>query len=137
MAMELLTYPRTDYLLDATLATLHTESVAWLSELDFWCDEMTFLYRLIHHRKLSKSLPIAEVAAFDMELVRLNGEVIESLRSDITSHERLLASACTSNSAVEQQVYREAHRVLLGEMHNLQTLIRGFKRKAFIAIEQG
>ncbi len=80
--MELLSYSKTDYLLDATLESLHKESVAWVNELEFWADEMAFFYKLLHNHKLSSVFPSAEVGEIDKALVKLSGESLEKMKRE-------------------------------------------------------
>ena len=129
--MELLKYPKTEYLLDASLGTLHEESLAWLKELAFWAEEISFFYKLVHTKKFSGVFPSPDVAEIDQELVRLHGEKLEKLRSGVASHEQLLASVYRSASLAEEQVYREAHKKLLSEIFAMHEEIRTFKRKLF------
>lgn len=131
MHMELLNYPSTDYLLDATLESLHTQSIAWLKELDFWGDEMSFFYHLLQGQKKSQPFPAAEIAQMEKELVRLNGDELDKLRSRVGSHERNLSQVYRSTSTGEEQRYRDSHKKLLTEMYHLHEDIRKFKRNVF------
>jgi hypothetical protein len=131
-----LNYPKTDYLLDASLESLHAQSIEWLNELEFWSDEMTFFYRMLHHKKLSKTFPTSQVAEIDKQIVWLNGEALNKVKTGVSSHERLLAAAYKSSSLAEEQVYREAHRKLRNDMSALDNVIRAFKKKLFSFIEE-
>lgn len=134
--MELLGYGKTDYLLDASLGTLHNESVAWLKELDFLEDEMAFFYKLLHNEKFSNAFPSAEVAEIDKALVKLNAENLDKVKDAVENHERQLAVVFKSALPGEEQVYRESHRRLLIDMHNLDEEFRSFKKKVFSFIEK-
>lgn len=134
--MELLSYPKTDYLLDATLESLHAESVEWLNELAFWGDEMSFFYRLLHHKRFSKSFPTSEIAEIEKALVKLNVEELDKMKTDVASHERLLSSVYKSATLSDDRGYREAHRKLLRDMHALQEDIRKFKKSVFSFVEK-
>lgn len=129
--MELLTNPNTDYLLNAPLEPLHSESMLWLKELDFWSDEMIFFYKLLHNKDTAKAFPSGEVAAIEKELIRLNGEMLDALRNKVAGHEQELALVYKATSVSGGQRYRDAHRKLLEEMHLLQLEIRKFKKNIF------
>ena len=133
--MALLSYPDSDHLLCASLESLHAESVEWCDELDFWNEEVKFLYRLLKHRRLATDFPTEEKAAIEKELIRIKGERIAQLASGVASHKRLLASAYKSVSLIEEQVYRESHRKLRDEMNDLQLGIRQCKRKVFAFVK--
>lgn len=129
--MELLTYPKNEYLLDASLESLHAESSAWLKELDFWNDELAFFYKILHHKEIRNAFPAEEVAGMDQQLIRISSEEMVRVRSGVESHERLLISALKSGSMAEEQVYRETHRKLHREVYELGSMIRSFKKDVF------
>lgn len=129
--MELLTYPKNEYLLGASLDTLHVESQDWLKELEFWSDEMAFFYKLLHKKESSDAFPPRDLAAIEKALIRIDSEELRRVREGVLSHERLLSSVVKSTSMAEEQVYRETHRNLYSEMFNLNQLIRAFKKDVF------
>jgi hypothetical protein len=134
--MELLIYPKTDYLLDASLESLHSESQAWLQNIDFWTDEMAFFYKLLHKKELIETYPSRELAAIEKELIKVYGERLEKARTEIQSHERLLGALVKSTSFMEDENYREKHRKLVLEIYDIQVLIRSFKKKVFDFIKK-
>ncbi len=129
--MELLGYPKSEYLLNAPLESLHNESAAWLHELGFWADEMAFFYRLLHEKKFSAEFPTTEIAEIEKTLVRLNGEDLQKVKAQLTAHERLLATAFQSPSLADEQGYRLQHQTLHHDMTTLQQQIRNFKKSLF------
>lgn len=133
--MNLLGYPKSDYLLEAPLKSLHDHSVTWLNELNFWKDEMVFFYHLLYHQKFSKPFPSAEMAEIEKEIVELNVERLDRLRSGVARHEQNLASVYRTASMAEEQIYREAHRNLLNDIDALYEDIRKFKKKIFSFVE--
>lgn len=129
--MELLTNSKTEYLLDVPLEALHAETLAWLKELDFWADEMSFFYKLLHHNKFSNPVPSEQVADIDKELIKLNGEALDRIRVDVAGHERMLASLFNPPSVADERAYRENHRKLSVDMYILHDEIRKVKRNIF------
>ena len=129
--MELLTDPKNEYLLDASLDSLHAESQNWLKELEFLGDEMAFFYKLLHKKESKKGFPAKDIADLEKALVKLNTEKVDRARTGVLSHERLLSSIIKSTSMAEEQVYREAHRKLHAELSELQPLVRSFKKAVF------
>ncbi|MGC1243127.1 MAG: hypothetical protein WA874_16170 [Chryseosolibacter sp.] len=129
--MELLTFPKNEYLLDASLEDLHTQSQEWIKEIDFWTDEITFFYKLLHKKETANVFPARELAEIEKTLIRINGEDMTRLRTEVMAHERLLSSVVRSTSLTDEQSYRESHRKLYREMFRLNELIRVFKRSVF------
>ena len=134
--MELLMNPKTDYLLEASLESLHVESMEWLKEIDFWSDEMAFFYRLLRSNQSNKAFPTAELAAVEMELVSLTSESVDKLKNDVQNHERSLATIIRNTSISEEERYRETHRKLLMDIHDTHKLIRAFKREVFSFVKR-
>jgi len=134
--MELLNYAGSDYLLNPTLESLHNESVTWLKELAFWSDELTFFYKLLRHKALSDTFPGHEVAEAEKELIRLNSEVVDRLKAEVTSHERSLAALLKSSSSSDEQSYRDKHRVLFNYVFVAHEELRKFKRQIFSFMEK-
>jgi len=129
--MELLSYPNSSYLLEASNDTLHAESLEWLKEIDFWKDEMTFFYKLMHTKKAFAGFPTEELAFIDKELIRINSDKLDKLRKDVQDHEQLLAAIIKSPTIIDQERYSETHRNLLREIFAVAELIKDFKRTVF------
>lgn len=129
--MELLTFPKNEYLLDASLEDLHAQSQEWIKEIDFWNDEISFFYKLLHKKETKNVFPARELAEIEKTLIRINSEDMLRLRDEVLNHERLLSILIRSTSLSEEQVYREAHRRLYRDMYKLNDLIRAFKKSVF------
>lgn len=129
--MKLITNPKTEYLQDASLETLHAKSREWLNEIDFWIEEMAFFYNLIHMREPHIFFPTARLADLERELITLTSDHLTKLRIDVENHERVLARMVKNISLDEEREYRERHRNLLTEMNSLEVGIREFKRNVF------
>lgn len=129
--MELLTFPKNEYLLDASLEDLHAQSQAWMKEIDFWNDEIAFFYKLLRKKEVKDVFPARELAEIEKTLIRINSDDMLRLRDEVLNHERLLSTLIRSTSLDEEQVYREAHRRLYRDMYKLSELIRSFKKSVF------
>lgn len=129
--MELLSNPKTKYLLDASLEFLHAESLEWLKEIDFWQDEIAFFYKLLHKKEPKNSFPREALASMEKKLVDINSDKLDKVRSEIQSHERSLAAVLKTTSLQEEENYREIHRKLLRVLYEINVLIRNFKKDVF------
>lgn len=134
--MELLTYPKTDYLLSASLETLHAESREWLNEISFWKDELAFFYSLLHKEELRKDLPVADVAAVEKRMLHIGDNRLDKLEENVKKHEHTLAGLYQSNAFKGETSYRDKHKELLTEIYDVYVLIRGFKKDLFSFIEK-
>ena len=129
--MELLNSPNSEYLLDASLETLHAQSLEWLDEIDFWVGEMFLFYGLVKARKVGKSFPDKEDAGIEKQLVIIRGEMLDRLRSELRNHERQLYFLYKSGSTPEDRNYRHVHRRLSAEFYGVQFLMKNLKKKVF------
>lgn len=134
--MQLLSNPKTDYLLEASLESLHAESLEWLKEIDFWRDEMAFFYKLLRKSQSSKAYPTTELAAVEMELVSLTSDKVDKIRKEVLRHERELSAVIRSISSGEEESYRDAHRKLLMEIYEIHVQIRSFKSDVFAFVHK-
>jgi uncharacterized protein YfkK (UPF0435 family) len=134
--MELLTSQKMEYLLEASLQTLHTESLEWIQAIDFWREEMIFFYKLIHKKESMKGFPTKELAAIEKELIRISSDELEKIKTSVQRHERSLAAVLKTTSLRDEEGYREEHRKLLKDIYGIQALIRAFKKNVFSAFKK-
>ncbi|MBL6448770.1 hypothetical protein JMN32_20830 [Fulvivirga sp. 29W222] len=133
--MELLTNPKADYLLSASLESLHAESKTWLSEIDFWKDEMAFFYKLLTKKKLSVHFSSDKLAAIEKEIVRISNVELEKLKTEVREHEIMLAGLFKAKS-LKEEGYREAHSKFLKRMQETLQVIRELKKEIFAFVEK-
>lgn len=134
--MELITNPKTEYLLGASLETLHAESREWLSEVNFWSEEMSCYYKLLHKTLPFFAFPTKELADIEKEMIRINSEDLTSARGRIERHEGELAILMKNTSSTEEYEYRQRHRELLNDMYELRGIIRNFKEKIIALVRE-
>jgi len=137
MIMKTLMSANTDYILAASLESLHAESMNWRSDLAFWGDELVFFYKLLKAKELGRTFPPLELADAEKELMELNSHWLVKMRNDVDNHEKQLAIVLNPPlSLADEEVFRETHGKLLLEMIELENQIRSFKRKLFRSVEQ-
>jgi hypothetical protein len=134
--MELLTSPKTEYLLQVSLESLHAESVEWLREIEFWQEEMSFIFRILRKKEVFKTLPPDQLEALDKEMINLMSYNIDKARAGVKQHERDLKEVLHAIVVGQEKRYRDSHRTLLIEVHRLYQLIRDFKKRTFDFIKK-
>jgi hypothetical protein len=134
--MEMISGPKTEYLLDASLATLHAESREWLSELNFWNEEMSCFYKLLHKNATSSGFPTSELADLEKEMIRITSEDLIRVKNEVETHERTLGAIMKNTSFGEQRQYRERHKMILDDIYALQLAIRRFKKSVFALVKK-
>lgn len=120
-----------DYLRETSLASLHAESCEWKSEIDFWNEEKSFFYKLIHQRQRSVLFPSADLTLLDKTLISVITEKLGRLRERVISHELMLGRLMKNTSLNEDHDYRQQHRDLRLELRETQGFIRKFKRQVY------
>lgn len=134
--METLAYPDTNYLPDVNMDSLHAESQKWLKEIDFWKDEMSFFYKLLHKKNILTGFPSEQLATIDQEIIRVNSDKLDKTRKEIHEHEQLLASLVKTPSLQDKETYVLAHQRLLVEMLTVSTMITELKKTVFSFFEK-
>lgn len=129
--MELLSYSNSTYLLNASLESLHAESREWLNEIEFLKDETAFFKKLILNRDTIDAFPPEELMLLNEELMNLTQVKLERMKLQVEDHEKLLANLINFNQLKHAESYRQTHRVLFIEMHDIISQIRTIKKKIF------
>lgn len=127
--MELITSPKGEYLLGASLDVLHAESREWLSELSFFTEEISCYYKLLHKNVHLPGFPTKELAELEKQMIRINSEELAIVKGRVERHERELAALMKASS--EEYEYRHQHRVLVTDMYALRGVVRKFKEAVF------
>lgn len=134
--METLAYPDTKYLLDVSIDSLHAESLKWLKDIDFWKDEMSFFYKLLHKKNILSRFPSEQLASIDQEIIRVNSDQLDKIRKEIHDHEQSLANLVKTPSLQEKETYVLAHQRLLVEMLTMFAMITDLKKTVFSFFEK-
>jgi phosphoribosyl-dephospho-CoA transferase len=134
--MDLLINPQTSYLLQADLASLHVESQSWLSEIEFWEDELAFFYTLLHSKLSRQAYPTEEIASLDKRLVSINSDMLGTIKEQALNHERFLALVMQTTSMQEESNYRDVHQQLRVKMIDVHAAIKNFKKEVYASIRK-
>lgn len=134
--MELLTSPKSAYLLNAGLETLHEQSEEWLSEIEFWRDEAAFFYTLIVKKTL-KSIPMNakdNIQKIEKELISITGGELDELQRSVEQHEKFLCRILESQK-MDEGSYRNKHRELSVKFYQFEKRFKSLKKEVFNLIE--
>jgi len=130
--MKMLTTPKAKYLLEGGLEVLHSQSIEWLSEIEFWRDETAFLYAYIL-KKGTHSIPSRAkdiMHKIEKELIRLRGEELNELQEIVEKHEVYLGKIIEFSDEDEES-YRDKHRTLTFKFHQLESRIKSLKKEVY------
>jgi hypothetical protein len=130
--MELLTSPKSKYLLEAGIEVLHQQSNEWRSEVAFWKDEVAFYYALVV-RKTMKEISAnvqTSVGTIEGELTKITEGELEELQQEVDLHEYFLSKMLESRKE-DQQDYREKHRQLSIKFEAFENRFKILKKDIF------
>lgn len=121
----------TSHLLDASLPWLHSQSVTWMRDTDFWKEEATYFYNLLRRKELRPVFPGHEIAVLEKEIVHIMADELEPLKMMLTAHERSLKSYFIHATSSQEAQYRNKHRDLMFRRQDVENRMREFKQKLF------
>jgi hypothetical protein len=130
--MNFLTQPTSTYLLGKSLGSLHEESRSWLDEIDFWQNEMVFLYKLLNKRLPTKNFPSEKLSLLEKKLIDIQTAKLDKIKSDLLKHQLSLSALLKNPPWSDEEDFREQHHKLLAELYAFQDLIKSFKREVFL-----
>lgn len=120
-----------DHLLDASLEWLHSQTLVWMKDVDFWKEEGKFFYNLLRKKEVRPVFPEREIAVLEKEIVRIMADDLEPLKSTLLAHERLLKSCLKKGIATDEKQYRDAHHEIVHTVNLTDSKIRDFKQRIF------
>ena len=135
--MKNITSPKKTYLLEAPLEILHSESLEWLDEIEFWKDESAFFYALIIGKTKENPAAFEAKDAKDIErhLIYVSAEKLDDFKMEVLGHEKFLARLLES-ARMNEQLYRERHKIIAEKMHGFEKEFKEMKRKVFLLAEK-
>lgn len=125
------TTAKADHLLEGSLEWLHTQTVEWMKEIEFWREEMSFFYSLLHRKEVKNAFPTQQLSELEKEIVKISGEDLDKLKSLLQQHERALIKVLEQESREGELDYRHDHTTILYIVNNFQQRIRTFKKSVF------
>jgi hypothetical protein len=129
---KLLALSKGTYLLEAPFEVLHEESMEWLEEIEFWKDEAAFFYTLIMDRtKTAPLLKTKQAKEVERHLIYVSAERLDDLKIEVQSHEKFL-SRIMDDPHLDEQLYRNRHKVIAKKFHDFEKEFRLMKKKIFI-----
>lgn len=126
----------TDHLLEANLEWLHSETLEWMRETDFWKDEAVFFYNLLRRKDVNRAFPARELADLETELLCISGQDLTDLKLSLRQHEELLKLLLLRAPGELEIEYRQRHREIMVDMASLEKRIREYKKQVFNYVKQ-
>jgi FtsZ-binding cell division protein ZapB len=133
--MELLTSARIEYLRYASPESLHAEATEWKSDVIFWQEEMSFLYKLLHEKFSQSAIPSIELAMLEKELIDISSVDLLNIKQEVEDHEAYLAQLMRDSMLQSQDSYREQHKEILERIHAVLGRIKDYKTKLFSIVK--
>lgn len=126
--MELLTAVREKQLLEASLESLHEESLTWLRTILFWEDENKFYKELLEH-KLFKHITQEDKQKINTLLNHIIIDKLYSFKTEVLLHEKSLYQILKSKN--DPYNFRQKHKLYTQHFLELETQTQQIKSGIF------
>lgn len=124
------------HLLEGSLEWMHSQTMEWLSDVEFWREELVFFYRLLRKQELQLYFPMQQVAVLEKELVKISSEDVKELEATLRKHEAKLRNIMQTVSKSDELDYRHDHKTILFAMNNFEANMRSFKKSVFAFVKK-
>lgn len=138
MSTQFLPDPNQRHLFSAGLETLHHESQEWLSDIEFWRDEVTFFHRLLERLDIP-GIPVegrSELMHMEKELIRISCEELNELQKKVRDHECHLSRLIGGWDRQNEQRYRIMHARIAEHVMDFDCRFSELKRYAFHLVKR-
>ncbi len=122
-----------DYWDTINLETLHYHSREWLSEIDFWKDELRFMQNLLqkHFLFFFEKEGVTAVNELTTRLSSTLTEGLNQLEQDVQLHEKRLVALIKSSKKQREDAYRMEHGQLEDRLNQYAKHFKKVKRELF------
>lgn len=126
-----------NYMLEMSLADLHSQTRDWMSEIDYWLAELSFFRKILKTNSqlaLEKGLEeemINYVDLMDYYQVRM----LKELKQKIHNHDDSLKSLLNGQERQDEESFREIHKSVGNHIHIFETEFRNLKKEFYYFIE--
>lgn len=127
---------KAQYLLEASLETLHFETKEWIEEVRFWFDELSILGELVDHKLAHNNLEDQIHKDLQLNLNSMLDCLSMGTLSSLMDHERYLSGLFELDDLSEEHKYRVAHKKFVQEMIHLKNDIRALKKRVLDFLER-
>lgn len=127
---------KTQYLLEASLETLHFETKEWIEEIRFWYDELRILIELVDRKIAHNNLEDQMHKDLLLNVTSMVNRLNDQNLKDVLDHERYLASLFLLKDKVNDGAYRERHKKIAQDMIKLKINVRSLRKQVLDFLER-
>jgi hypothetical protein len=130
--MKQISHSQKNYLIEAPLEVLHEQSMEWLEEIEFWKDEIAFFYKLLglEAKTNPASLKSENAKIVETQIIHISAQELDELKTETESHEKFL-SRIMDDPKLNDQLYKNRHRIIFEKYTSLERRIKELKQKLF------
>jgi hypothetical protein len=134
----LLSPAKSDYLLEMDFSSLHSESIEWLSEIEFCNTELAFLEKLMNKAflRVNNVNKLQELNALERKGKELKTQSLKKLYNEVIIHERNLASFDENMFSMNEQSLRDEHHKQKSGVADFMATFKSFKKAVFELVEE-
>ena len=124
------------YLLGASLETLHFETREWIEEVRFWFDELIIFGDMVNQKIAYDNVENQIHKELELYLSSLLDRLFNSTLYELLKHEKYLSRVLSMNHTANEGAYRERHKTMAQNMIRLKKEIKEIKKRVFEFLEQ-
>lgn len=135
--METSTLEKSEFLLKDNLEDMYDQCKQWLSETEFWSDELKFLNDLFtqYFSDMTTAHKLGELDSIKKTLA-LSSTKVKEIHQKISKQEEQVFELIENAFSHDEQAFRDSHDVLGKELDTLHSEIRELKKKIFSFAEE-
>jgi hypothetical protein len=128
---------KTNRATEYTFELFHEVSQKWLSDLDFWKDEIAFFYKLLRIKtpRQSEVLKTEHAKAIEKHLINVSVEKIDALKKEILDHEQFL-TRIMADIDIDEDLYFSRHKAITQKFRAFEKEYRALKHDIFALAEE-
>lgn len=128
---------KSEYLLKEDLEDFYDRCKQWLSETEFWSDELRFLQNLFsqYFSDMTTAHKLGELDAITKNL-GLSSTKVKDIHEKIFKQEEQVFELIENAFSHDEQAFRDSHEVLKKELETLHSEIRELKKKIYSYAEE-
>jgi len=126
-------HPLTQYLTDFSYATS-----LWLSDAQFWKDEMIFCQETLEKNMVTFDTleEKKRLEQLQNQLIMYRDELLDTLLHDLTLHQQQIETALKSKLKINPFTFQANHQKLKNEIGGFEKQLKTFKKELFDFAEQ-
>ncbi|MCX6290982.1 MAG: hypothetical protein NT126_04395 [Bacteroidetes bacterium] len=126
------------YLLQPSIQQLHDDANVWLSELEFYKTELSFLSKIFekYFLRIKGNYKLIDLITLELRVKSFRSKKLADLYKDILDHENHLSDLEADLPVQDEQATREEHKKHEEDFREFTGEVKNLKREVFSFVEK-